>query len=187
MERLFITTILICSCLIGPSLLAQTAESEQPEFPKLDMSPMDIATATTEDGETVARVLYGRPQMRGREVFGKLVPYGEVWRTGANEASELTLYRDMIVGGETIEAGSYSFYTIPEENQWTIILNKSINTWGAYDYHVENDRVRIKVPVRRLEHQLETLSMLFETSEDSVTLKLGWDDRFVQVPFRYAD
>ena len=187
MKKILIAAILVGSSFTGFNLQAQTAESEQPEFPKLDMSPMDIATAATEDGLTIARVLYGRPQMRGREVFGTLVPYGEVWRTGANEASELTLYQDMVLGGETIEAGSYSFYTIPEENQWTIILNKTINTWGAYDYKVETDLVRIKLPVRRLDHPLETLSMLFDTTSDGATLKLGWDDRYVQVPFKYAN
>lgn len=186
MKNILIAIILVGSSITGFSTQAQTTELEQPEFPKLDMSPMDVATATTEEGETIARILYGRPQMRGREVFGTLVPYGEVWRTGANEASELTLYNDMIVGGETIEAGSYSFYTIPEENKWTIILNKSINTWGAYDYHIENDLVRITVPVRRLDNPLETLSMLFETTSDGATLKLGWDDRYVAVPFQYS-
>lgn len=187
MKKILITAILIGGSITGFSIQAQTTEPEQPDFPKLDMSPMDAATAVTEEGETIARVIYGRPQMRGREVFGTLVPYGEVWRTGANEASELTFYQDMVVGGETIEAGAYSFYTIPEENEWTIILNKSINTWGAYDYHVENDLVRIKVPVRKLEHSLETLSMLFDTTTDGATLKLGWDDRYVQVPFLYSN
>lgn len=182
MKNILILTFLSFSCLIGFPALAQ---GQEPEFPKLDMSPMDLATATTPEGETVARVIYGRPQKRGREIFGKLVPYGEVWRTGANEASELTLFQDMSIGGETIEAGSYSFYTIPQEHEWTIILNKTINTWGAYDYQVQQDRARIKVPVRQLNNPLETLSMLFEPTDKGVTLKLGWDDRYVEVPFQY--
>ena len=183
MKNILILTFLSFSCLIGFPALAQ---GQEPEFPKLDMSPMDLATATTPEGETVARVIYGRPQKRGREIFGKLVPYGEVWRTGANEASELTLFQDMRIGGETIEAGSYSFFTIPQEHEWTIILNKKINTWGAYEYQVQQDRARIKVPVRKLNNPLETLSMLFEPTDQGVTLKLGWDDRYVEVPFEYV-
>lgn len=183
MKHFLIFTILTCIFFIGSPAIAQ---GQEPEFPKLDMSPMDLATATTPDGETVARVIYGRPQKRGREIFGKLVPYGEVWRTGANEASELTLYQDLSVGGETIEAGSYSFYTIPEQHEWTIILNKTTNTWGAYDYQVQQDRARIKVPVRKLNNPLETLSMLFEPTDSGFTLKLGWDDRYVEVPFQYT-
>lgn len=160
-----------------------TKNNEGPNFSKLDVSPMDVSLFQNEDKEPVARVLYSRPQTRDREVFGKLVPYGEVWRTGANEATEITLYKDMMVGGKTIKAGTYTLYSIPEEFEWTIILNKSTNVWGAYDYHVENDLARIKVPVKKSDTTIEALSMTFSPIENGAELQIGWDDRYVEIPF----
>ncbi|NJW55536.1 DUF2911 domain-containing protein, partial [Salinimicrobium oceani] len=111
-------------------------------FSKLDVSPMDVVLFRGENNEPLARVLYSRPQTRDREIFGKLVPYGEVWRTGANEATEITLYNDLMVGDKTIKKGTYTLFTIPKEKEWTIVLNNSTNIWGAYDYHVEKDVAR---------------------------------------------
>lgn len=161
---------------------AQTTDGD-PNFSKLDVSPMDVVLFRNENKEPVARVLYSRPQKRDREVFGTLVPYGEVWRTGANEATELTLYTDMKVGDKTVKAGTYTLYTIPEENEWTVILNNSTNIWGAYDYHVEEDLVRIKVPVKRAKTSIEALSMVFAPTENGANLQIGWADRYIEVPF----
>lgn len=160
------------------------AQDDGPNFSKMDVSPMDVELYKDQDDEPVARVLYSRPQKRDREVFGKLVPYGEVWRTGANEATEITLYQDMKVGDEIIDAGTYTLYTIPEENTWTVILNQSTNVWGAYDYHVEQDLVRIEVPVRQAPTSIEALSMAFVPTEEGAKLQIGWDDRYVEVPFK---
>lgn len=168
-----------------PDLVPETTkDNDGPNFSKLDVSPLDVVLFRNKDKKPVARVLYSRPQMRDREIFGKLVPYGEVWRTGANEATEITLYTDMQVGGKTIKAGTYSLYTIPQENEWTIILNKSTNIWGAMDYHVEGDTARIKVPVKQAETTIESLSMAFEPMKDGVKLQIGWANHYVEVPFK---
>ena len=164
-----------------------TKDNDGPNFSKLDVSPLDVVLFRGKDEEPVAKVLYSRPQTRDREIFGKLVPYGEVWRTGANEATEITLYEDMKVGGKTIKAGTYSLFTIPKEKEWTIILNNSTNIWGAYDYHVEEDVARITVPVRKSPVDIEALSMAFEPIEDGAKLLIGWDDRYVEVPFKHAE
>lgn len=178
--------LIVASLFIGSLGITESfaQETGSPNFSKMDVSPLDVVLFRNENKEPVARVLYSRPQTQDREIFGALVPYGEVWRTGANEATEVTLYTDMTVGGKTVEAGTYTLYTIPEENEWTVILNKSTNIWGAYDYHVEDDLVRIKVPVRKSSSDIEALSMAFEPSEDGADLLIGWADRYVQVPFK---
>lgn len=160
----------------------------QPNFAKLDVSPMDMVILRDKNDNVIGRVIYSRPQKRDREIFGKLVPYGEVWRTGANEATELTLYKDMTVAGKLIEAGTYTLYTIPKEKEWTIILNKKTNTWGAYEYSEQEDIARITVPVRKVENSIEALSMAFEPMDDGsgANLLIGWDDRYVKVPFKNA-
>lgn len=157
---------------------------EELKFSKVDASPMDLAIYRDKDEAAVARVIYSRPQKRNREVFGKLVPFGEVWRTGANEATELTLYKDMQVADATIKAGNYTLYTIPGEKEWTVILNSKTNTWGAYEYTDQEDRVRIKVPVRTAPNTIESLSMAFQEAKNGADLLIGWDNSYVKVPFK---
>lgn len=154
-----------------------------PSFPKLDASPMDLVIFKQED-DVIARVIYSRPQRRDREIFGNLVPYGEVWRTGANESTELTLYKDMKVGDALVKAGTYTLYTIPQENEWTVILNNSKHTWGAYEYTDEHDLVRIKVPVKNSPTSIESFSMAFVPTTQGADLLMGWDDKYVEVPFK---
>lgn len=179
--------LLLTAIFIGSVGISEVnaQEKEGPNFSKMDVSPMDVTLFRDAQKKPVARVLYSRPQKRDREVFGKLVPFGEVWRTGANEATEITLYRDMMVGNKTIKAGTYSLFTIPQENEWTVILNKDTNVWGAYDYHVEKDEVRITVPVRQASTSIESLSMAFQPIDDGAKLQIGWDDRYVEIPFKH--
>lgn len=189
MKKIFLMLAIFGGTLTAPEIYAQstpetTKDNDGPNFSKLDVSPMDVALFRGENNEPMARVLYSRPQTRNREIFGKLVPYGEVWRTGANEATEITLYKDMMVGDKTIKKGTYTLYTIPQEKEWTVILNNSTNVWGAYDYHMEKDLARITVPVRKSPNPIEALSMSFAPSNDGANLFIGWDDRFVKIPFK---
>ncbi len=181
MKRLLLGIFSII-CLISADTLH--AQDKGPEFAKLDVSPMDLAIYRNDNDQPVARVIYSRPQKREREVFGKLVPYGKVWRTGANEATEITFYQDMKIADETVKAGTYTLYSIPDEKEWTVILNKKTNTWGAYEYTDQEDIVRIKVPVRQAPNSIEALSMAFEKANNGVDLLIGWDDRYVKVPFK---
>lgn len=188
MKKYFLITVFFLGITTMP-LFAQdkpetTKDNDGPNFSKLDVSPMDVVLFRGENNEPLARVLYSRPQMRDREIFGKLVPYGEVWRTGANEATEITLYQDMMVGDKTIKKGTYTLFSIPNEKEWTIILNNSTNIWGAYDYHVEKDVARITVPVRTAKNPIEALSMAFEPIDNGAKLYIGWADKFVEVPFK---
>ena len=164
-------------------LLATFSVSAQ-EFRGLDKSPLDMIQYPTSNRETQKsiRVLYSRPQLKGREL-SKLAPNGKVWRTGANEASEITFNEPMMLGETAIPAGSYSLYTIPGENEWIVILNKDINVWGAYNYNQGKDLARITVPVQMAKDFLEAFSMAFEKVDNGVHLHMGWGTVRIAVPF----
>ncbi|NNE34204.1 MAG: DUF2911 domain-containing protein, partial [Rhodothermales bacterium] len=118
------------------------------------MSPMAIAAVTLDDG-TYVKIVYSSPRKRGREIFGGLVPYGEVWRTGANEATELTVTNGVLLNGNVLAAGTYALFTIPGDEQWTVIINRNLGQWGAYDYDPEADVVRFNVPALTIDKMHE--------------------------------
>ncbi|MFT5617695.1 MAG: hypothetical protein ACI85I_000920 [Arenicella sp.] len=91
------------------------------------------------------KIEYGAPSTRGREVWGKLVPYNKIWRTGANEATTFEIEKDVEIDGKLLKAGKYALFTIPDANEWTIIFNSNPNQWGAYNYDPELDVLRVKV------------------------------------------
>jgi len=157
------------------------------KFPKLDKSPADIALLRLEKGAPVAvKVIYGRPQKKGRTIFGEggLVPYGKIWRTGANEATEVTFYKNTTFGGKNIPAGTYVLHTIPGEKEWTIILNKNLNVWGAFQYKPEADLVRFKVNSSSADDSLEAFSIAFDNGANKAMV-LGWDKTRVRIPLKF--
>lgn len=125
-------------------------------------------------------VSYGQPSKRNRVIFGELVPYGQVWRTGANEATEITFRTKMKIAGVPVDTGTYTFFTIPGEKEWTIILNKQLGQWGAYEYekHKDKDVVKVNVPVVPLKKMQEKL--VYEVSRKALTIK--WDKTSVNIP-----
>ena len=133
-------------------------------------SPPRSATAQTTAGEVT--VDYSSPGVKGREIWGELVPYGEVWRTGANEATTITLSSDMKVGGKTVPAGKYSLFTIPSEGEWTVILNSVWDQWGAYNYDPGKDVVRFQVRPKMVDESEERLT--FTVSERGV-VTMAWE------------
>ena len=149
------------------------------KFPSLDKSPLDVAWFPTGNKDTNKhiKVFYSRPQLNGR-ALNTLAPNGKVWRTGANEATNIILYKDMKIGGKAVSAGEYSLFTIPGENEWTIILNKDINVWGAYSYNEANDVIRVTAQVGTGE-PLEAFSIAFA---DDGRMHLGWGTVRVSVP-----
>lgn len=163
-------------------LLSSNANAQK--FPDLDKSPMDIASFPTDykNSSKIAKVTYSRPQLKGRSL-SELAPNGKVWRTGANEATEITFYTDMNLGKSKIKAGTYTLYTIPEKEAYTIIINKDLNVWGAYFYKPENDVARLTVPVTEGKESLEAFSMVFTKSDNGIVLNLGWDKVRIAIPF----
>ncbi|OAD91606.1 asparagine synthetase B [Aequorivita soesokkakensis] len=154
-------------------------------FPEMDASPMDLAMARPDKkSQPLARVIYSRPQKKGRDIFGGVVPYGEVWRTGANEATELDIYVPLKLGSTILKPGTYTLYTIPDEDNWTIIINSDTNVWGAFSYKKEKDVARITVPCEQAVAPIESLSMIFKTDGKGTVLMIGWDDHYVEIPFK---
>jgi hypothetical protein len=169
--------------LLSTITLFYSLESTSQEFPRLDASPMDISIARSDDMSPLIRVIYSRPQKRNRVIFGDLVPFGKVWRTGANEATELEIYKPLLFGNTLVTPGTYTLYTIPKEQEWVVIINCDTNAWGAFNYDKTMDLARITVNSRSAAATIESLSMAFKPNSNGVSLMIGWDDRFIEVPF----
>lgn len=154
------------------------------KFSKMDVSPMDGASfpSSYKVADKLIRVNYGRPQLKDRPV-DQLAKHGEVWRTGANEAAEITFYTDMKLGGTTVKAGTYTFYTIPGEKEWTAIINTDLNVWGSYFYDKSKDVARVTVPTTMGDESIEAFSIAFEEGDNGVDMHLGWGKVRVKVPF----
>ncbi len=152
------------------------------DFKDLDKSPMDAAAFPSSHrvSEKTVKVIYSRPQLKGRTVQS-LAPNGEVWRTGANEATEITFYKDVTVGDKMVKAGTYSLFTIPGEKSWTIIINSDVDVWGAYSYNKDNDVARVEVPVSEGKKSLEAFSIAFD---DEGSMHLAWGTLRVAVPMK---
>lgn len=168
--------------LIALALL-QVGEAAAQAIPAPDPRPSQtlIARTALDDG-TYVKITYSSPQRRGREVFGELVPYGRVWRTGANEATELTTTGDITLGGHVIPAGTYSLFTIPGEEQWTVIVDKTVNQWGAFRYDEATDLLRFDVMPTMLEQPYEAFTIAIEDAEDGKQVTMAWDDVKITLP-----
>lgn len=167
--------LLIITLGISTSTAAQ-------DFSDLDKSPMDAVIARNDDNSSLVRIIYSSPQKRERKIFGSLVPFGELWRTGANEATEITFFEDVNFNGKHVLAGTYSLFTIPGKEQWIIIINKVINTWGTFDYEKSKDVVRIKTPTNQTAATVEKFSITFRPTNNGTNLLMGWDDTYIEVP-----
>ncbi|MCU0403606.1 MAG: DUF2911 domain-containing protein [Chitinophagaceae bacterium] len=173
--------------------LLATALSAQ--IPEVDKSPLDFSYAPANypilkfQGKQVpaaplARVIYSRPQRNGRQLFGSEIKYGEIWRLGANETTEIEFFRNVNFAGKNISKGRFSLYCIPQADRWTIILNKDLHTWGAFSYKQSADAVRVNVPVTKTNGSMvEYFTMVFNESNHLV---IQWSDVKVVVPIGYS-
>ncbi|TYP70992.1 DUF2911 domain-containing protein [Aquimarina intermedia] len=176
MKKTFFLTIVLC---LG-ALVNSTAQ----KFAGLQKSPTDIVYASPEkNAKPDIKVIYSRPQKKDREIFGKLVPFDKVWRTGADEATEIKLFKDFKMGDIMLKAGTYSLFTIPGKDNWEIILNSDLDSWGAYTYDKTKDAARITVPVTTDQEALEAFSIAFKKVDKGYHMVLGWDTTRVEVPF----
>lgn len=153
------------------------------KFPNVDKSPHDIAIFRA-DEEALIKVIYGRPLKNDREIFGTLVPYGKVWRTGANEATEITLYKDATINGTEVPAGTYSLFTIPEEEKWTVVFNSDLNQWGAYRHDPAKDVAKVEVDSKKTESTVEAFAITFQEADGGADLIMAWDDTMVALPVK---
>lgn len=153
-------------------LMAGSVSAQERTTDRVWASPNASVSQTI--GLTQVSVTYGRPSVRDRQIFGELVPFEEVWRTGANESTAITFSDDVLVEGELVEEGTYSLYTVPGEDTWTIIINDKLS-WGT-EYDQNEDVLRVDVESEE-SHYLEQMMIYFENiSEDSGDLVIHWDN-----------
>jgi hypothetical protein len=168
---------------------AQTTDSKLPPIDKSPMDmiyfPIDYPVLKIKDKATeplLARVIYSRPQRNNRPIFGELVEYNTIWRLGANEATEVEFYKEVKIGNKKVPKGRYTLYAIARPDQWTIILNKDTDTWGAFKYDEKKDVARINVPVRKAPEVVDAFSMSFSKTASGADLVIAWDTVMVNLP-----
>jgi hypothetical protein len=160
MKRIF--TILFVTALTGISACAQDNAAR----------PSPPAKATGKAGNATITIDYSQPSVKGRKIFGDLVPYGKVWRTGANEATVFETDSDIKVEGKPLAKGKYGFFTVPGENEWTIVFNKTWNQWGAFRYVQEDDVLRVQVKPTKG----GPLTEMMKISVESGKVKIAWEN-----------
>ncbi len=183
---------LICLLIIS-FLLNVNNLNAQDKIPSLDKSPMDMSYCPQNypilkvqekiSDSLIARVVYSRPGKNGRAIFCDLVEYGKIWRLGANEATEIEFFKNVIINKANVKKGRYTLYAIPFENKWTIIVNKELDTWGSFIYNPKKDVVRIDVPVENLSQTVETFSIYFDLKGNAAQMNILWDNARVKIPF----
>ena len=184
MKHLIACLILICSFF---SLL------NAQDFRGSDKSPMDVAYLPDNFAhdrkageEAIVKVYYSRPNKAERAVFGGIVPFGKVWRVGANEAVEFKAYKDLTIGGEKLTAGTYSLFAIPGETEWIIIINSDLDYWGAFKYDESKDVIRFTVESKSIPEVLEAFSIRFaDLGNNTAIMSMGWDQTMVEIPISY--
>ena len=134
------------------------------------------------DRDTIS-VAYCQPFKKGRVIFGGLVPYGEYWRTGANEPTRIHFSRDVIFGEQKVFAGTYRLYTIPGKENWKVVLNTELEKWGYYEPNYSLDVASIEVPVSYIKDEQEQFQVSLRLESDTVLMELSWDNVLVTVPF----
>jgi hypothetical protein len=143
--------------------------------------PSPSASAEASLGDLTVLIDYNAPSVRGRTIWGVLVPYNRVWRTGANEATTFEVSKDVLVEGQPLPAGQYALFTIPGEDEWTIILNKEAKQWGAYNYKAEQDALRVTATPAEASEFTEKMTFLIDVAEDeqSAAVTFKWEKLMV--------
>ena len=145
--------------------------------------PSPLQTIRQNFGMSAIEVTYSRPSAKGRQIIGNLEPHGRVWRTGANAPTKIRFYSRVEVAGNAIDTGTYVLYTIPTENEWTIILNRGTKNWGSDGYRAEDDVCRFTVSPERKRPMVETMAIQFENvTGTSCELTLSWEDWKISIP-----
>lgn len=183
---------LILASFLFALVFAANAQTTPPiKFPKVDESPMDAlyypinAPKAKDDSKPLIKVLYSRPQRKGREIFGVLEQFNKVWRLGANESTEISFAETVTIGDKKIKAGTYSLFAVPSKDKWVLIVNKETDKWGAFSYDSAKDLVRIEVPVTKLAKPIESFSMTFTELVNGANLVMAWDTTQVELPILF--
>ncbi len=167
-KRVAVSTMLLLSfAVLAATGLGQQDKSKRP-------SPPAKAECKLPGGKTIT-VDYSSPRMKGREIYGGLVPYGQVWRTGANEATTFVTDTDLIVGGKDVPKGSYTIFTIPNEHKWTLVISKKTGEWGIPYPGDADDFARVDMSVTKLPSPIENFTIAFDQAGSTCTMRLEWE------------
>lgn len=168
-------SVLFLSFLMSWSMMAQDFKMPAPS-PSVSIQ-QDFSTS-------FIKLEYSRPSVKERKVFGELIPFGQIWRTGANATSKVTFGEEVFVGNQPVKPGTYSLYTIPGEKEWTILLNTALDNWGADGYDEKKDVVKMSVPVKHIKNQ-ESFSLSVEDlTPNSAHIVLAWADVAIEIPVK---
>lgn len=163
-------------------------------YSPIDVSPMDMSYYPVDypklkmtnsiNTPPIMRIIYSRPHLQGRQLFHNLLKYGEPWRMGANEATEIQFYQDVTILKKKIKAGRYIIYCIPQETTWTIVLNSNIDTWGL-KIDSTKDLEHFEIPITHDNPSLEYLTIIFEKADHGAKLLMAWDDIKAELPIEF--
>lgn len=168
------TTALLSLVVIAGTLTLVSAQGQKPLSPPAE-------TSISLDGKKIT-INYSAPSMRGRKIFGELVPFGKVWRAGANAATALHTEADLDIGGLAVPKGDYTLYVWPEQDQWTLIVNKQTGQWGT-NYSQDQDLGRVKMTMSKSPQPVETYKItLGEKGPKAATLRMEWENTIAEVP-----
>jgi Protein of unknown function (DUF2911) len=179
----------LCCLFIAVANLGIT----QPKPTEVDRSPLDVSYWPANypflkmGGKTkdlpIARVIYSRPQKNNRTIFGGIIKYKEMWRLGANEATEIEFFNNVTVNGKSLKKGRYSIFCIPDESKWTLIFNTDNYSWGNFSYDSKKDVLRTEVTVQKNTDSVEYFTMYFdEYRKGGAYLAVLWDDTIANIP-----
>ncbi len=183
-------------CCVASLLIGYGAvRAQSPVIPPVDRSALDISyypvnhpILKIQDKPAeplMARVIYSRPLKEGRRIVGKLIEYGNVWRLGANEATEIEFFRDARIGDKTLKKGRYTLYAIPNPDRWTLIFNRETDTWGAFRYDPAKDAARFNAKPEKNAEPVEAFTVCFDGSGKQANLHILWDDFHLTLPIRF--
>ncbi len=174
MKKLFFTAFLAFSVTAYSQFTLPAASPRQKIEQQFSMSKITVD--------------YGRPGVKGRKIFGELVPYGKVWRAGANAAAKITFEQSVNFGGKVVPSGTYGLFIIPTEKEWKIILNKDFQQWGAYEFNEKQNVAEVTFPVQKLVDKQEWFEISFNPVDDNAAdLVFKWDFTKVTVPLKAGD
>ena len=184
----FLKRLLIFLTLVALGLLLYSVFVENIFAPRL--SPKD--SAKLELNDLNLKVEYNRPSKREREVFGALVPFNEVWRTGANEATTFETNKDLMIDGALLKKGKYTIWTVPMENAWRVMFNTKQYKWGVNEkmepmWDPNFDAIEIEVPTRKLDNTVEKFTIAFDNSTGNLKLTLAWDRTLIAIPIQVSE
>jgi Protein of unknown function (DUF2911) len=180
-KQIMIKVALVFTLLIAamPDVRGQEALAPRP-------SPLAVVSFRYED--SYIKIVYSQPQRRGRTIIGGVVPFGQVWRLGANEATEMTLTKDVFINGSRLPAGTYSLFAIPEPTKWTMIINSDVGLWGAYNYNPRKDVMRFDIPVQPIPNAVfEPFTIAFDEHNNKADLILSWERTRVVIPIELIE